>query len=80
MKKNILIIILSLLTITSFVYGFVQQKRMEKALDLAEKNMQLAEEIQVQAEQQRAIAEMNAIEAQRQRQIAMQHMVAAQHK
>lgn len=80
MKKNIVIIILSVLLLLSGVYAFVQQgiaREMEKQ---AEQNAMLARQNESEARRQQALAEKSMQLAQAQEQRAAQALADCQKK
>jgi Tfp pilus assembly protein PilO len=77
MKKNLIIGLLTLVTVLSIAFGYYQKDRADKNEIRADENERLAREMTIKAEeqqklaeQQRRIAEMNMVEAMRQREIA----------
>lgn len=72
MKKNILLVLLTVITAISVVYGIVQRSEAEKQREISVSLQQKLELVKRQAEQMQQ-------EAERQREIAEQHaMMAAQ--
>ena len=63
MKKNILIVVLAIVTFISLLYGRTQQMAAAKAQLAAERNL-------IELEKQRALADANAKEAMLQSQLA----------
>ena len=63
MKKNILIVVLAIVTFISLLYGRIQQTAATKAQQEAESNF-------IEAEKQRVMADANAKEAMLQSQLA----------
>lgn len=81
MKKNLIIGLLTIVSILSILYGYSQEIRADKSELMAYENAQLANELIAKveeqtklAEQQRMIAEVNMVEAMRQREIAEQEL------
>lgn len=81
MKKNILIGVLSVITVASLIFSFYQQSLAEVSRMKAIENEVLAKELSLQAvtaqhmaEEQRRMAEVNAMEAVRQEQLAQEEL------
>ncbi len=77
MKKNLIIGLLTLVTVLSMAYGYYQKDRADENELRANENERLAREMMIKteeqqklAEQQRRIAEISMAEAMRQREIA----------
>lgn len=77
MKKNLIIGLLTLVTVLSIAYGYYQSDRADENEVRANENERLAREMMIKAEeqqkiaeQQRRIAEINMMEAIRQKEIA----------
>ena len=66
MKKNIVIVLLVVVTVLSSVYAFIQQTAAKAAHKQAEMNLDLALKARAEAEQQRAIANEQAMLLQKQ--------------
>jgi Tfp pilus assembly protein PilO len=77
MKKNLIIGLLTVISILSLTYGYYQKQRANEQEALAIENGKLAREAQIVAEQnmkeaemQKQIAIMNQVEAMKQKEIA----------
>ena len=56
MKKNVAIVILSIVTLSSLAYGYYQQIRAEHAMKMAEASAVIAQEAEKRAQLQQAVA------------------------
>lgn len=81
MKKNLIIGLLTIISVLSISFGYYQKDRADKNELKANENERLAREMMIKAEeqmkmaeQQRRIAEVNAMEAMRQREIAQDEL------
>lgn len=70
MKKNIIIAVLSILLISSVVFGFVQRTEAKKQKQLAELNAQLAKKSEMEAKMQMRMVMVSKVEAEKQLQLA----------
>jgi Tfp pilus assembly protein PilO len=73
MKKNLVIALLAVVSILSLFYGFYQKNE-------ADRFHTMAQEMQMQAEQQQQIAKQAYMEAVQQRQFADANRVEAEHQ
>lgn len=81
MKKNIIIVLLSVLLILSIAFGYYQKTEADKFEALAIENGKIAREASINAEkqmklaeEQRAMAVMSMAEAVKQREIAQENL------
>jgi hypothetical protein len=81
MKKNIIIGLLTLVSVLSITYGYYQKNRADKNELRADENEQRAREMMMRAEeqqkladQQRVLAQANMLEAHRQRMLAEEEL------
>jgi hypothetical protein len=81
MKKNIIIGLLTIVSLLSLAYGYFQKDRADEQEAIAIENAKIAREATIQAEKQmemaqrqRIIAESSMLEAVRQRQIAEEEL------
>lgn len=72
MKKNILIAMLTLITLSSFVYAYIKAKEAQLAEIEVQEQKEIAMELRQQAEELRMEAEKQAELARRQTQLAEQ--------
>jgi hypothetical protein len=63
MKKNIIIIILTLISLASLSYGYMQKLRADEQYAMAIENLNLARDAEFRAEQSQALAEQERIMA-----------------
>lgn len=75
MKKNVVIVILSLISISSILYAFIQKGIAEKATQEALEMKVIADTQRKEAEMQRILAEQNMARA-----IANEKMAMEQHR
>lgn len=87
MKKNVLIAVLLITTLTSFAFGYIQKIEADRNATLAEEMRMLAEKSREEAERQKSAAEFNErqavvarIEAERLRTQAEQTLMELQKK
>lgn len=81
MKKNRMIVILTIVSILSISYGYYQKSRADESVRIAtelknqvEELRLLAEQHMLEAQEQRQMAEIQAMEAMRQRQLAEEEL------
>jgi len=74
MKKNVIIGLLTIVSLLSLTYGYFQKIRADVQEAIAREALIRAEQSQKEAEMQRAIAELNAHKAMEQAEMAMKNV------
>jgi hypothetical protein len=87
MKKNLIIVLLTIVSISSITYGYFQKERADEQEALAIENAKIAREAEIKAEQskkeaarERDIAVMNAQKAMEQAEMVMKAATEAKKK
>ena len=78
MKKNIAIVVLSLISLTSLTYGYIRGIQAEQMQIIADQNAKAAQIARMEAEQQRRIADEQRLVAMQEMERAMQAVKRAE--